>query len=562
MATKYVECSRKTGMNDTQTIQAAIEALKDGDTLVFNKKTEIKDESTGAVIGYDTTYVLDAPVDFTRCNVGNDETPEIVNKTRKYLTINGNGCTVCWSNDYISNYKTIIDNTSEENKENRKAKKKEALFYLSDAAKNGLKHCTIKNFIFTWDKSNSSVPVEFENRNYGMGVVPTDPNITSDEGKSMYFSFGTIENCEFHRFETGVYMCGENVDIRQCYFYTCDTGINSDGTEQLNVYNNYFYTTLHQGLRLNTSYRSNAYGNVFWGCGNSSISVEGPQNNRNDLKYLTVNIYANKIFGSNDPDSEGVRNERGIQCNGIKDVVIRDNFIKDISYVSNDQEKEYDKDGQYGMGILLTGNNSTDNERISERVIVADNIITGSRRYGIGVNFSSSCIISGNSIHSMGKENANDYGIYIGNKAGNLSIAGNKLYNFEYDKFIYSGDNNKYNMSIVDNTYYGRNLKFNPLSPARIISNTFNHPDNTMHICIPSLDTPLENNEEIMLYVPVDYQSSTVSYISYDNMVGAVMDKNNSMQINVKQNRGEYLHLKYKYINHPSGDYIRFIMCE
>ncbi|MBE6708476.1 MAG: hypothetical protein E7578_04450 [Ruminococcaceae bacterium] len=108
MATKYVENYRFNDMNDTETIQAAIEVLKDGDTLVFNKTSDrdpITDEDIPS-----TTYVLDAPVDFTRFNVGDDETPVIVNKTRKHLTINGNGCTITNSSSFTGYTDTYTKN--------------------------------------------------------------------------------------------------------------------------------------------------------------------------------------------------------------------------------------------------------------------------------------------------------------------------------------------------------------------------------------------------------------------------------------------------------------------
>ena len=84
MSIKYVEDYRiPANLGDSATIQAAIDDLNDGDTLLFGNK--VSDENAPVV----RTYALDEPVYFTSYKGTADS-----GVTRKYLTIDGRGCTI------------------------------------------------------------------------------------------------------------------------------------------------------------------------------------------------------------------------------------------------------------------------------------------------------------------------------------------------------------------------------------------------------------------------------------------------------------------------------------
>ena len=497
MADVSVEKYRKntttgTEYNDTDTIQRAVYALKDGDTLFFNASR---------------TYTLDAPVNLTLCTVDDEDTgTKIINKTRKFITIDGRGCTVRSSDDFKAVY-----NVPEK-----------AFFFVSDDQRHGLEHSVIENFIFRWDTTpgveigNSGSP--FKDRNAAIGIISTDTE-TAPEGHSVYFSKGVIRNCEFHKFGAGIHLDGENVIIEQCLFDYCYRGINSDCTKQLDVRLNHFNETTNCGLLLNNSFRSNAYGNHFFRCKNAAISVSGPQNNLGYENYLTVNIYSNKIFGEKNKDDQGnsvnVGKYVGIQCNGVKDVVIRDNFIRSMSTNSEDTY------GTCGIGILLTGNNEGDNVRTSERVIITGNVINNCQIGGIKVDKSSSCKVSGNSLHSGVNGDGIDYGILISNNAGDIHVSDNALYYFSKDRAITP---NKYNVKVSNNTYFDEGGKFDPLAPERYIGDTWISEEDPSVICMPELLVDLSNDEYFFLYVPEEYNSVTgISYVSYNGMGGLVV---------------------------------------
>jgi len=370
MATRYVENYRFNDMTDAQTIQAAIEALEDGDTLVFNKKTEIKDESTGAVIGYDTTYVLDAPVDFTRCNVGDDETPVIVNKTRKYLTINGNGCTVCGSDSFIETYgKTGTGN-------------KNALFYTSDNTGCGMEYCTIRNFHFTWKSSESNKSADRNIRNMGVGVV-------TSEG-SPYFSNSIIENCTFDDFRIGLYQCGKDSITRGCTFTNCHEGIYSDGSVRNVFEDNYFFTTWYTGLHLGSSGDSIARNNKFYKCKVFSIFATGAFESSTNSKDTRITIMDNKIYGEG---FDVTRKDYGIKLQAVHQAVVSGNIICDIG--GNDDTSGY---GIYVDGNLNAYKDGYDSICVSKEVTVSNNVIYGCCGGGIRVNNSAGVLISGNNI--------------------------------------------------------------------------------------------------------------------------------------------------------------------
>ena len=511
MAIKYVEDYRIASFNDTQTIQAAIDNLVDGDTLIFEQNR---------------CYALDAPVSFTSYD---SETR--IGTTRSFLVIDGNGCTICGSDTYNELY-------------GKKDENKNALFYISDKMKNGITHSVIKDFIFNWSSPESNYNTKtypLNTRNMAIAVVTPDYD-NAPATPPVYYTNSTIKNCEFNKFGTGIYMCGENVIIELCKFVTCYSGIFSDGTVHLDARLNYFFTTQNYGLRLHISYNSNAYGNYFYKCRNNSIAIGGPESTNTVSKSLGINVYSNKIFGGEIYKEDGItidriENQTGILCSGGKDVVIRDNIIKNMTYDTESPSKD-----DYGIGILLYGNNNTNNVKNSERVIVANNVITGSQRHGIKAGFASSCTICGNSIHSGERGAEADFGIYIKDTAGDLHVSDNALYHFADGKSIRT---NKYNVQLNNNTIFDKDKKFDPFDPIRYIDTTVSD-SNSSVIRIPDLPVALENNEVFGMLIPEGYGSSIVTNISYDGYSGYVY-KNGSDYNFTTSEIGTYVKIKYSY---------------
>lgn len=517
MAIKYVENYRiSDSATDSDTIQAAIDALEDGDTLIFERGR---------------TYILDEPVNFT--SYVKNTTAGI---TRNFLTIDGNGCTICGSDAYNTAHGKDSSNS---------------LFFISDDSGNGMNRSTIENFVFRWTVTTDgfgSSRYPYESRNMAIAVKRFKD--------SDYFNNGVIKNCEFHQFGTGIYMCGESVIIELCYFDNCYTGINSDGTTQLDARMNYFYCPWYRGLVLNYPQRCSAYSNVFYKCQDTAIRIVGATGGI--TKELTANVYSNKIFGGEKKDPAGnitdTYDQIGIGCYGIKNAIIRDNFIQDICH------KESDTAESYGIGIYLGGNNyNSDDFRSSSRVIVANNMITDSQRMGIKVALSSACTISGNSIHSGDRGAGADYGIYVTDNAGDLHISDNALYYFTEGKFVRPS---KYNVNMIDNTCYGKNGKFDPLSPARYVR-TYVSEDSPTVICIPELSVDLEENVEFNMLIPEGYSSSTITTITYNGLSGNVKH-NGSIYLIPSSERGNYVKLKYtRAESYLSGEkYLVFTLVE
>jgi len=174
-----------------------------------------------------------------------------------------------------------------------------------------------------------------------------------------------------------------------------------------------------------------------------------------------------------------------------------------------------------------------------------------------------SCTALGNSIHSGEVGEGEDCGINIGNLAGDLHVSDNTLCYFEDGKFMEMKENyNEYSINVINNTYYNKAVKFDPLSPARPIHNTSINPNNSMAIVIPDLTVPLVNNEEFYLYVPEDYHAPTRSFITYTTMSGVtktvpLMTKDGSSPTTISRFAGKYVRLKYN----SDGDNIQFMMC-
>ena len=165
----YVEDYRiknDSSLSDTETIRNAVSNLTDGDTLVFKARK---------------TYVLDEPVSLLQYYKMVDGVETVAYKSKKYLTIDGNGCTVRGSNSFLEAYGHTGTNN------------KNALFYTSDDAKHGMTYCIIKNFKFKWAESTTDIKANESIRNMGLGVVTSDNSISDPEKKSVYFSNGIIE---------------------------------------------------------------------------------------------------------------------------------------------------------------------------------------------------------------------------------------------------------------------------------------------------------------------------------------------------------------------------------
>ena len=147
MATKYVEDFYTTeSMADDEAIQAAVDDLNDGDTLLFENGK---------------TYVLNKPIYFTsyRSVENEDGTITRTGKNRYYLTIDGMGCKIAGSLEYLEQYGRKPEGAP------TNYTNKNALFHTSDVIKNSMFYCTIRNFKFYW--KNSSVTVSSNDKAKG-----------------------------------------------------------------------------------------------------------------------------------------------------------------------------------------------------------------------------------------------------------------------------------------------------------------------------------------------------------------------------------------------------------
>ncbi|MBR5565661.1 MAG: right-handed parallel beta-helix repeat-containing protein [Roseburia sp.] len=360
-----------------------------------------------------------------------------------------------------------------------------------------------------------------------------------------------------------------------CKFDTCNIGLNSDGAVALDVYRNYFYTTRSTGLRFTRSYRSSAHDNVFYKCRGDAIGIDGVATGDLDQQQLFINVYANKILGGKigkGTDENGneiyeVENQTSIHCNGAKDVVIRDNIIRDMTFKSGTPNE-----GDYGIGILMFGNGST----VNERVIVSNNIISGCMRYGIKVNYSDACTVSGNqisgsvntgiitdysldcvfsdnSVYGRRTDNTDtgDYGIKNeGNTFGNV-FSNNYLYEYNEDNGIVINAVNftALNQNTLMNSAYSHGI----ISNHRVISNPAISASDSSNIVIPDQIT-FNNGEIFYLYIPENYNVTNLmqlSIILYKNGSGYVYDDGDAIEI-PDTYRGKYIRLRFTQKDRPT----------
>lgn len=561
MSIKYVENYRAIdgSMNDTVTIQTAVDSLVDGDTLVFESGR---------------TYVLDEPIQLTSYKQMTDELGNIVvtGYKRGFLTIDGQGCTIKNSSTFVG---YTVPSVSSDNED---VKIIESLFITSDIDDNYIRDTHIKNFYF--EEVNRTGYTAYLNK-FGeltnryltaISVGPANPS----PGVLATYSYllnSKITNCSFKKFKQGIELGGEDNIVQQCKFENCSYGINCDCTNQAYIYHNHFFCTNEYGIRLTQPYRTKVYYNYFYHCMNYFIEVDGTSKGQNEIEIISLSICSNTLIGGK---VNGLtRNQNGICLSGVKNAMVKDNFIYDMNYLTADTlnaEKEAnpnkthgaaDSSNSFGCGILVDGviNDSKKVYRYSEKVIVSGNEITGCMRYGIKIDLSARCQFFNNSVYCSTYE---DYDIYIGDNTGDLSIYNNTLYHYDADKMIRASDygTNNYNITLYNNMWFNSDKTFNPLSPIRFIDTSVVFGETIDIISIPNLDSPLETNEEFEMLVPEDYNCLTVSYVSYNGMTGNIVDKENFDPINISQYKGQYVRMQYKYYEKDYGDYIRFIFLE
>lgn len=473
MSIKYVEDYRSAG-NDTKTIQAAIDNMKDGDTLVFNKCIGSTDIDGNTV--YNKTYVLDEPVYLTSYNESTS-----IGKTRKYVTFDGNGCTITGSSDYIDTYGCTGENN------------KNAYFYLSDDSQNGLQFSTIKNFIFDWyDLNKLSSLSDYPSKSRSIALA-----VKTCYG-SLYYSNSSIENCEFYNFGNGIYQCGDRSNVRGCYFESCYKGIYSDGSVHNVFEDNYFFTTSYIGIHMNVSFDSIVRNNSFYKCRNYSIFANGQYESSTDSKVMDVTITDNKIYGC----YTDTRNDIGIKLHALHSFTVTDNYISGIS-------RKSDIDGHgYGIGIWVSGNlDASLGICKSARGIISNNNVTNCYGEGIKIDIVIDCIVNGNFICNNTKygESANKRGIVIRPDTHNVYVTNNTV------------------------SYYGENaIKNYSSNSCEVVNNiTFNETSNLLRTVdgttytVPEISIPenidnIENGEYFYLKIPDNYTESAVTIINYN----------------------------------------------
>ena len=566
---------------DSETIQAAVDKLSDGDTLVFNKKVETYDKDGNLVydengnLVYDTTYVLDKPIHLTSYKRYVDDEGNVTEtgKTRNRITFNGNGCTIKnspnfskYTNSHVRavrkevNDEIVYENVSVDIN-------LDTLFVTSDIMDNHLSNVCFKNFIFesvkitddSYEHPDNGIEKDYPFRyTTAIGIGPSNPG---NNWTYHYLHNSKISNCEFNYFHNGIELGGENNTIEDCKFTSCTTGVFCDCPDQAYIHHNHFFVSEWCGLNLTKSYRAFVCNNYFYHCMNFCIRASGPFAKEKDGKTMSLSVCSNTFVGGN--VDRHTRNQTGIFFSGIKDAIIKDNFIYNMLYLA---EKEEGNDGSadtsqwFGTGIWLDGaSDDTLGYRSCERCIISGNDIAGCMRYSIRVNKSASCTVSGNSIHSGTNGAGEDYGIYIENKAGDLHISDNALYYFEEGKFMRLPDTN---INAENNTYYNKNGKFDPLSPERYIRTHVSYMDPST-ICIPKLSVPLDTGDEFEMLVPYDYSASIVTSITYEGLTGTVY--NSGLPYLIPSTKaGTYIKLSYTYGQSAnSGEkYIRFTVVE
>ena len=379
MAIKYVKdyytAEDGTTRTDTKAIQAAIDALSDGDTLAFEEKK---------------IYSIDAPVSFVSYNAAAK-----TGVTRKHLTIEGNSCTIAGSTTFINTYGCNPAKLDEAycTSEQKAYENCNAFFYLSDPLKHGLEYCVIRNFNFAWRApgvtgiNDAWYWMQRRFRNSAIGVLGTNhalcAEIYGDDNQNMqstYFKFGKIEGCYFYDLGCGIYLCGTLDEIERCHFNYCYPGINGDGSVQARIHSNYFFCVLARAVRFTHPYECEVYANTFYKCG-SGVFADGPSDSSTDAKTIALGIHDNKIYGGMRSTDSSLQNQFGIYLCGIKDAIIRGNIIKYTTRMA--LSDDYDDDlvaaiNDSGYAIRITGANNPSGGNVNkcERVIVSENIIS------------------------------------------------------------------------------------------------------------------------------------------------------------------------------------------
>lgn len=508
MAIKYVKDFRTGTLNANedyngeQTIQAAVDSLEHGDTLIFENGVR---------------YFLNSPVFLTQHKIGTDGTERV---NRESITFEGNGCK-------ISNMPAATTTGfSECNK----------LFVLSDnypqkntgstnssaagSNGNGLINCTIRGFNFVGcGFSGTDNPAVI----CGMGV-------TADVAGSTYIKACTIENCTFMLFDNCLWLGGKYNTVKNCHFSLCNTAIKADCPDYGNIHSNYFYQSENTGLLLTKPYGTNVHGNTFIRCKGDSIRVDGTLDSSTDEKMLGVSIYSNYISG--DLADNKIEDQNGIFVSGAKSTIIRDNIIRNMKCVN-----ATDSTGKnQGNGICIDGVNNTHNSvvRFCNKTTVSGNQIFDCMNAGIRTDYSQDCVFSDNTVYSRTGDKAvtGDCGIRIAKNTSRNVFSNNTLYDYDDNNGIV---NNAFGYTVVrGNISVPSAYSDNIASPIRYIQDSYTLEGNTGMIVIPEQLLSLSNNEVFRLYVPADHRPVDAlgrSYIIYENVSGGVYVNNTETEI-------------------------------
>lgn len=538
MAIKYVKDFRTGTLNGNedyngeQTIQAAVDSLEHGDTLIFENGVR---------------YFLNSPVFLTQHKIGTDGTERV---NRESITFEGNGCK-------ISNMPAATSTGfSECNK----------LFVLSDnypqkntgsadssaagSNGNGLINCIIRGFNFVGcGFSGTDNPAVI----CGMGV-------TAGVAGSTYIKACTIENCTFMLFDNCLWLGGKYNTVKDCHFSLCNTAIKADCPDYGNIHSNYFYQSENTGLLLTKPYGTNVHGNTFIRCKGDSIRVDGTLDSSTDEKMLGVSIYSNYISGDL-ADSE-IEDQNGIFVSGAKSAIIRDNIIRNMKCVN-----ATDSTGKnQGNGICIDGANNTENSviRFCNKTTVSENQIFDCMNTGIRTDYSQDCVFSDNTVYSRTGDKAvtGDCGIRIAKNTSRNVFSNNTLYDYDDNNGIV---NNAFGYTVVrGNISVPSAYSDNIASPIRFIRDSSIHSADTSIIVIPDQPEPLVDKEEFFLYVPKAHKVTNAmewSYISYNGKSGIVRDTNGETKI-PESYYGKYIKLRYDILTSRYSTSYRYTIVE
>lgn len=504
MAIKYVEDYRQGTLSDAATIQAAIDDLNDGDTLYFNKKETVDGQATNNP----GTYVLTDPIQFTSCGSSFDSNGNYSTsggKDRRNIVINGLGCTIK-NSDGFSNYDGA-------------PKKKYQLFILSDKDGHGLIDSIISNFTFEENKTSHKINEETGNT----PSIFTAVGAIGAVSNSTYTKRCVFSNCEFKVFKTGLYMAGESCNVTNCIFNSCNVGINADCPNYGRIFSNKFYN-IKTGIDMTKPIWSEVYSNFFYDMRGDSISVSGTSSREfGDTKEIYVSIYSNIIKGSSTSGSQ-----RGIFISGVKDLMIKDNYISGMYYKEGNDSNGDAYYENYGIGIYVTGlvnyntSDGKDNVRLSRRCIVSGNEIRNCKSCGIKINYTYDSLFSNNTIYGDPDIPEDSLffgrGIFVDTVTSGLRITSNALYYYENGNGIFNYTNTA--NRITDNAIIRKELY-------HTVTGTISSNDSNV-IIIPN-SIILEDNEYVFVEIPSNYHSEIgMSFISYQNDSSSLYKEDNT----------------------------------